>query len=149
MNAPFAPVDVHSDYTHVTALLTILADPAAHKARLDELIAQEKAAKEQIAALNDMAADTRRQHSAAQATTIVLNNRKAALDARVTALDERQKTIESSEAARSDASLQRREAAAHAQEMANKRESERLAALRTDLQAKHDRIKNLAGTLDH
>jgi F0F1-type ATP synthase epsilon subunit len=68
LNPPITPIDLSGGYADVSALLTILADPAAHKARLDELIAQETAAKEQIAALNDMAADTRRLHSAAEAT---------------------------------------------------------------------------------
>jgi hypothetical protein len=44
--------------------------------------------------------------------------------------------------------LERREAACQAREEALAREEKRLAAIRTDLEAKHGRIKNLAGTLE-
>jgi hypothetical protein len=149
MTAPFAPVDPHSSYADVSALLKILADPAAHKARLDELIAQETAAKEQIAALNDMAADTRRLHSAAEATNIVSTNRKAALDAREAELDTRAQALELTEATRSHKALQRREAAVQAREEAATREEKRLATVKTDLEGKHRSIKGLADTLHH
>jgi hypothetical protein len=90
MNATINPADANAA---VFALLTVVADPAAHKARLDELIAQESATGEQIAALNAMAADTRRLHSAAEAQNIVSNNRKTALDAREAELDTRAQAL--------------------------------------------------------
>jgi hypothetical protein len=127
--------------------LTILADPTMHKARLDELIAQEKATKEQIAALNAMAGETRRLHTTAAATNIVSENRKAALDAREAEIEQRATQLEQSESTRSDAALRRRENAVEAREEANKREADRLAALKTDLQARHAKIKNLASSL--
>jgi len=145
MNAPFTPVDPQS--SPADALLKILADPVAHKARLDELIVQETAAKEQIATLNAMAADTRRLHSAAEAQNIVSNNRKAALDAREAELDERAKSLEQTEAKRSEAALRRRENAVQAREEAATREAERLAVLRSEYEAKHARIKDLSTTL--
>jgi hypothetical protein len=144
-----APITFNDSYADVSALLKILADPAAHKARLDELIAQEAAAKEQIAALNEMAADTRRLHSAAEATNIVSNNRKTALDTREAELDTRTQALELAEATRSHKALQRREAAVQAREEAVAREEKRLAAVKTDLEGKHAKIKNLAGTLHH
>jgi hypothetical protein len=134
--------DLHGGYADVSALLTILADPEKTKQRLDELIAQETATKEQIAALNDMAADTRRLHSTAAATNIVSDNRKTALDAREAELDARAKSLESTEA-RSDAALRRREAAVQQREAAAKQEAERLATIRTDLETKIARIKKL------
>jgi hypothetical protein len=147
MNAPFVPDDLQSSYADAFALLKILADPAAHKQRLDELVAQENSAREQIAALNEMAADTRRKNSAAEALTIVLTNRKTALDTREGELDTRAKSLEQSETKKSDAALQRREKAVQAREDAATLEAERLAAMRADLEAKHGRIKNLAGAL--
>jgi hypothetical protein len=141
---PINPAD-HGAYTDVAVLLKILSDPAKHKSRLDELIAQENAAKEQIAALNAMAADTRRQNSAAAALTIVLNNRKTALDEREAALDEKAKHLDLGSAA----SLKRRETAVHAREEAATREEARLAAIRTELDGKHKKIQNLAGALTH
>jgi hypothetical protein len=138
MNAPV--IEFHPASTDLAALLALLVDPAATKARLDELVAQEAATKEQIAILNEMAADTRSLHSAAQATNIVSNNRKTALDEREVALDDRQKNIESSEAARSDTALRRREAAVQAREESAKREGERLAAVKADYEGKLARI---------
>jgi hypothetical protein len=149
MNAPFAPVDPHSSYADVSALLKILADPATHKARLDELLAAEAAAREQIAALNDMAADTRRLHSAAEATNIVSNNRKQTLDTREAELDTRAAALEMTEATRSHQSLQRREAACLARENVVAQAEKRLAKDRADLAGKHASIKGLAETLHH
>jgi hypothetical protein len=145
-NPPIA--DLHGAYDDLAALLKVLADPAQHKARLDELIAQEAATKERIEALNAMAAETRRLHSTAQATNIVSDNRKASLDAREAELDERTKKIDGSEARHSVASLQRRENAVEAKEEANKREGERLAAMRTDLEGRLGKIKHLATSLE-
>jgi hypothetical protein len=147
MNAHLAPVDLQSSYADVSALLKILADPAAHKARLDELIAQENSTKEQIAALNAMAADTRRLHSAAEATNIVANRKATALDTRETELDTRAQALELTEATRSHKSLQRREAAVQAREDAVAREEKRLAALMADHNAKAGKLKDFAGTL--
>jgi hypothetical protein len=147
MNAPFAPVDLQSSYADVAALLKILADPAATKQRLDELMAQETAAREQIAALNEMAADTRRQNSAAQAATIVADRRKAALDTREGEIETRAQALELTEATRSHKALQRREAAVQAREDAAAREEKRLATVKTDLESRHTKIRDLAGTL--
>jgi hypothetical protein len=145
MNAPIT--FRAAEYTELHSLLAVIADPAKHKQRLDELIAQESAAKEQIAALNEMAADTRRLNTAAQAATIVLNNRKTALDEREAELDTRAKTLELTEATRSHKALQAREAAVQAREAAVAREEKRLAAVKTDLADKHASIKGLANTL--
>jgi hypothetical protein len=67
------------------ALLKILADPALHKQRLEELRAQEKLARDEIAALNSMEALTRRRSSEAEAAMIVAKNRAAKLDGSVRA----------------------------------------------------------------
>ena len=144
MNAPFTP-DSHGFYADgVYALLTILSDPAKHKQRLDELLAQENAAKEQIAMLNDMSADTRRLHTAAEATNIVSNKRKAALDQREADLDTRAQALELTEATRSHKALQHREAAVQAREDAVAREEKRLATVKSGLDEKHAKIKSLA-----
>jgi DNA repair exonuclease SbcCD ATPase subunit len=135
--------DLHGGYDDLSRLLAIIKDPDTHKKRLDELIAQEAATKKQIAALNEMADETRRLNTAAQATTIVLNNRKTALDAREAELAERAKNLELSEATRSDAALRRREAAVQTREAAATREADRLAAIRTDLETKLEKIKRL------
>jgi uncharacterized protein (DUF3084 family) len=146
MNAPFTP-DLRGASADLADLLALLVDPAATKQRLDELIAQENATKAQIAALNEMAADTRRLHSAAEATNIVSTNRKTVLDTREAELDTRTAALELTEATRSHKALQRREAAVQAREEAAAREEKRLATVKTDLEGKHDKIKNLAGTL--
>jgi hypothetical protein len=130
-----------------THLLAILSDPVAHKTRLEELIAQEKAAKEQIAAMNEMAGDTRRLHSAAQAATIVAANRKAALDAREAELDARAQSLDQVELVRGDAALKRRESAVTARENAVKAEAERLAAIKIDYEGKVGKIQHLATAL--
>jgi chromosome segregation ATPase len=133
--------DLHDSYAHVARLLAVISDPAKHAQRLDELVAQQKAIDEKTAALNDMAADTRRQNSAASATTIVLNNRKTALDAREAELDERAKTLENMDRVRSDEALQKREDAVQAREKMATREEERLAAIRADLEQRIAKIK--------
>lgn len=148
LNPPITPIDLSGGYSDVSALLKILVDPTTHKARLDELIAQEAATKEQIAALNAMASETRRLHSTAQATNIVSDNRKAALDAREHELEERAKQLEQSESTRSDAALRRRENAVEAKEEALKREADRLSALRTDLEGRLGKIEHLATSLE-
>jgi hypothetical protein len=143
MNAPFTPADLQADYANVFALLAVLADPEKTRARLNELIAQEKAVDEKTAAFNEMHADTRRLHSAAEATTIVLNNRKAALDTREGEIDTRAAALELTESTRSHKSLQRREAACLAREEAAAREEKRLATVKTDLHDKHEKIRRL------
>jgi hypothetical protein len=151
-HAPFTS-DLHGSYADgVYALLQVLANPDQHRARLDELIAQEKAATEQIAKLNDMASETRRLHSAAQATNIVSDNRKKALDAREgeigAELDQRRKVLEQDEAKRSDAALRGREFALSAGEEALKREETRVSALRIEYEAKLAKLSHLADALN-
>jgi hypothetical protein len=128
--------------------LTNWSDSTTHSQRLNELIAQETATKAEIATLNAMAAETRRPHSTAQATNIVSDNRKAALDKREAELDERAKNLDLSEATKSDAALRGREAAVSAREEVNKREGERLAAMRRDLEGRLGKVRNLATTLE-
>jgi hypothetical protein len=137
MNAPFTPVDSHD------ALLKILADPAAHRQRLDELRAAEKSALDEITALNGMATITRRRSSEAEAAMIVAANRKTALDAREAEIEERTKNLESIEARRADTALQRRESAVTAREEAATREAERLAASRAEFETKIAKFKKL------
>jgi len=135
------------------ALLKILADilddPEKHRQRLEELRAQEKATRDEINALNSMAAITRRRSSEAEAAMIAATNRKTALDKREEELEERAKNLESIEARRSDRALQLREDAVTAREETATREAERLAAMRKDYEDKLARIKNLAGALHH
>jgi hypothetical protein len=135
--SPITVTDLHD------ALLTILADPDKHKQRLDELMAQEKAARDEINALNGMAAITRRRSSEAEAAMIVATNRKAALDAREAEIEERTKNLDSIEARRADTALQRREAAVTAREEAATREAERLAASRAEFETKVAKFKKL------
>jgi hypothetical protein len=96
-----------------------------------------------------MAADTRRLHSAAEATNIVSNRKAAALDARAAELDTRAQALELTEATRSHKALQRREAAVQAREEAATREEKRLVTVKTDLEGKHASIRGLADTLHH
>lgn len=134
---------ISDEFLALLALLAVIKDPDTHKKRLDELIAQEAAAKEQIAALNEMAGETRRLNSAAQATTIVLNNRKTALDAREAEIAESAKNHDLAVAAHKsdvhqasqklsqrEAELTRREAALQSRETRVKEmEAETKAAL--------------------
>jgi hypothetical protein len=145
-NPPIA--DLHGAYDDLAALLKVLVDPTTHKARLDELIAQEAASKEQIATLNAMAGETRRLHSTAQATNIVSENRKVALDAREAEFEQRAEQLEQSEARHSAASLQSRENAVEAKGEALKREADRLSAMRTDLEGRLAKIKGLTASLE-
>ena len=137
MNAPISTQSAND----LAALLALLVDPIATQARLDELVTQEAATREQIAALNAMADETRRMHNTAQATNIVSDNRRAALDAREGDLDQRQEAIEASEAARSDAALHRRETAVQAREEASKKEAERLATMRADYETRIAKLR--------
>jgi peptidoglycan hydrolase CwlO-like protein len=151
MNA-FTPIDLHGGYDVLTTLLAVIKDPDAHKARLDEQIAQQKAIDDKIAALNEMSANTRRLNTAAEDLTIVLNKRKTALDAREAELDKRKAELDERTKhldLHSTPALQRRENAVAAREEAAVRETERLAAMRTDYEGKHARIKGLADTLHH
>ena len=134
--------DLHSAFDDVSKLLAIIADPAAHRARLEELVKQEAATKAAIAELNDMKSETLRLHGTAKATNIVADRRITALDAREAELDKREAAIEQSEARQADASLKRREDAADAKEEALKRQAERLEATRKELDARVAKINN-------
>jgi hypothetical protein len=139
--------DVHGAYDDLSRLLAVIADPVQTKQRLDELIAQEKATQERIAALNEMAADTRRLHSAAQATKIVSDRRATALDARESELSDREKRIEQAEEKVTAASLQKRENLVSDREQKVEREEKRLTTVKSELDGKHAKVKNLAATL--
>ena len=134
--------DLHSAFDDVSKLLAIIADPALHRARLEELVKQEAATKAAIAELNDMKSETLRLHGTAKATNIVSDNRKAALDKREVELDKREVAVDQSEARLSDASLKRREDAADAKEEALRRQAERLEATRKELDARVVKINN-------
>ncbi len=140
---PPNPIDVSGGYADVSALLQLLVDPVATKARLDELVAQETATKERIEALNKMADETRRLHNTAQATNIVSDNRKKELDARESEIEQRATQLEQSESRHSVASLQRRENLVEARENAVKAEGERLAVMRKDYEARLAKIKTV------
>jgi hypothetical protein len=127
--------DLHSAFDDLSRLLAIIADPAAHRPGLDELVAQEKAASEQIAALNVMSDETRRLHLDAEAAAIVSDKRKAALDKREAEIEERAKKFDLD-------ALQRREATLNSREEFLAREKERLTAMRTDLETRLEKIKN-------
>lgn len=127
--APIAAAD------HLLSLLTVVSDPATHKTRLDELVAQENAAKEAIAELNEMAADTRRLHTTAEATTIVLDNRKAALDAREADLADKAKKHELAVAAQKQDAQQK-------EQTLKAREAD-LASRTTTLEAREASIKHM------
>jgi hypothetical protein len=128
--------DLHSAFDDVSKLLAIIADPAAHRQRLQELVTQENTTKERIAELNAMQADTLRLHQTAQATNIVADRRITALDAREAEIEQRADQLAQSESTRSDAALRRRESAVEAKEEALKREAERLATTRKELDAR-------------
>jgi hypothetical protein len=134
---------LHDGYADVSALLQILADPVKTKQRLDELVAQEKAVDEKIASHNELVAETRGMHSAAEATNIVLNNRKTALDAREAEIELKAQALTDAETMKSDAALGRRERAVAAREESASREADRLAALRTEYESKIARFKKL------
>jgi hypothetical protein len=134
---PITATDLHD------ALLTILADPEKHRQRLEELMAAEKGARDEINALNQMAAITRRRSSEAEAAMIVATNRAAKLDAREAEIEERTKNLDSIEARRSDRALQLREDAVTQRENIAKIEAERLAAVKADLDAKIAKFKKL------
>jgi hypothetical protein len=146
MNAPIS--DLRSACDDLLRLLAVVADPAKHKARVDELIAREAAAKASIVELHAMEGETRRLHNTARATDIVSNNRAAALDAREAEIEDRASRLELSESTKSDASLRRREAMVESRENACKTESDRLAAMRRDLEGRLIKIKNLTNSLE-
>jgi len=123
---------------HLLALLAVVADPATHKARLDELVAQQKAIDEKTAVLNEMAADTRRQNTAAIAATIVLNNRKAALDAREAELNDKARGHEQATSAQ-------KQAAQHTEQKLRQREAD-LARREAALQARETTVKDMEST---
>ena len=146
-NPPNSPIDLSAGYADVSALLQLLVDPVKTKARLDELIAAEAAAKERLAEANAREADTKRLHTTAAATNIVSENRKAALDAREAELEQRAEQLEQSEATRSDAALRRRESAVESREAAVKAELDRVAAMRKDYEARLAKLKTFSSTL--
>ena len=94
-----------------------------------------------------MAVETRRLHGTAAATNIVCDRRLAAIELRESELDDRAKSIESTESARSDASLKRREAAVESRESATRTESERLAGVKKDREARLSKIKTFSSSL--
>jgi len=143
MSAPITPIDLSGGWADVSALLQLLKDPAASQQKLDELVAQENATKDRIAELHAMEAETLRLHNTAKATNIVSENRKAALDARETEIEQRATQLEQSESRHSAASLQRRENLIEARENAVKAETERLAVLRKDYEAKLGKLKTV------
>jgi predicted nucleic acid-binding Zn-ribbon protein len=149
---------------HVHALLAVMADPAKHKTRLDELVEHQKAVDEKIATHNELIAKTKGMHSAAEAANIVANNRKSALDQREAEIRTREEQLAADIAKHNEAQKQlgteirKREAAAAAKETsvlerenalsareeAAKQEADRLAALRTEYEAKIKKLKELS-----
>jgi predicted nucleic acid-binding Zn-ribbon protein len=147
----------------VHSLLAVIADPVTHKARLAELLAQEKATAERIAAHDELMAKTRGLNSAAEAATIVANNRKAALDAREAEIRARENQLAANIAQHNEAKKQlgaeirQREAAAllkensvierenalSEREQTAKREADRLSALKTGYEAKIKKLREL------
>ena len=131
------------------ALLAVIADPAAHKARLDELVAQENATKARIAELNDMASETRRQNSAAKAANIVSDNRKTALDAREAEIGERAKNLDLAIAAqkKSDQAtaekLRQRETTVSLRESTLERREARIKDMEAETKAAFDQAESL------
>jgi hypothetical protein len=146
MNAPY-PVDLHSAFDDVSKLLAIIADPAAHRQRLEQLVTQENATKAEIDRLNAMAAETKRLHSTAVATNIVADRRIAALDAREAELEERADQLARSEVTKSDEGRRRRESMVEAREKATRAEAESLAATRKELDAKLVKFRNFSSSL--
>ena len=147
----------------VHSLLAVIADPVTHKARLAELIAQEKATHERIAAHDELMAKTRGMNSAAEAATIVANNRKTALDAREAELRTRENQLAENVAKHNDlkkqfgTEIRQREAVAAAKETsvierendigererAAVQEALRLSALKIEYEGKIKKLKEL------
>jgi hypothetical protein len=146
MNAPFTPVDSHT-FDDAFRLLAIAADLSATRQRLDELKAAEASAKERIAELHAMEAEIPRLHSTAVATNIVADRRVAAVEAREAEADERDANLNQLEARQSLASIQRERTVVEAGALANKREAERLAAMRKDYEADLKKLKGFTATL--
>lgn len=150
--------------TDVYALLKVMANPDHHKQRLDDLVAHQKAVDEKIAAHNELIAKTKGMHSAAEASMIVANNRKATLDQREAELKRQFSELETSvaehnklkqqftaqikqreaAAALKETSVLERENALGEREQTVKRESARLAALKIEYEAKIKKLKELA-----
>jgi hypothetical protein len=104
VNQNFFPAD---ETQQTYSLLSVISDPAKHKQRLDQLVEHAKAVDEKIAEHHELTAKTRGMHSAAQATDIVLNNRKAALDAREAEIEGKAEQLNTDAAMRSDTALRR------------------------------------------
>jgi cell division protein FtsB len=139
--------DLHTSFDDVSRLLALIADPAAHRARLEELVKQEAATKAEIAALNAMKSETLRLHQTAQATNIVADRRIAALDAREAEIEQRAEQLQRSEVTKSDEGLRRRESMVEAREKAARAEAESLAATRKELDAKLVKFRNFSSSL--
>jgi hypothetical protein len=139
-NPPNNPIDLSGGYTAVSALLQLLVDPVASKQRLDEHIAAEAAAKERIEVANKMTDEARRLLSTAQATNIVSDRQKAALEKLKAELEQKADQLGTREA---------RCRATEAKEAALNREKETVAAMRKDYENKLAQIQNLAGNLHH
>lgn len=148
----------------VHSLLAVISDPAKHKQRLDELVELQKTVDEKIADHNELITKTRGMHSAAEAANIVSNNRKSALDAREAEIRTRENQLAADVAQHSKArqqftaQIKQREAAAAIKEtsvierenalgereQAAKREADRLAALKSEYEAKIKKLRELA-----
>jgi hypothetical protein len=145
MNAP--TMDFRTSFDDVTLLLSIIADPAAHRQRLAELVTQEKATKERIAELHAMEAETVRLNGTAKAVNIVCDRRLAAIEQREADADARAEQLEKAESTRTDANLRRRENAVEAREASVRAESDRLAGMRKDYDARLAKIRTFSSTL--
>jgi len=140
-NPPNNPIDLSGGYAYVSALLQLMANPVAAKARLDEHRAAETAAKERIAEADKREAETRRLHQTAVATNIVADNRIKALDAREAELSEWANRLESSEATKGDAGMRRRESAAAALENAVARREAAVAKREAAVEKREAKIR--------
>ena len=91
---------------------------------------------------------TRRRHSTAVATGIVLDRREAAVTKREAEIEQKAEQLELSQATKSDASLRRRESAVESREAAATAELDRLRAMRKDLDERLGKIKSLTASLE-
>jgi hypothetical protein len=143
MNAPFTPVDSHNAFDEWSRLLAVMADPATHKKRLEELNAAEVAAKERIAELHAMQAETVRLNTTAKATNIVADNRIKAVEAREAEADAREARLDT----KGDAALGRRESAAEAKENGLVRREAAVAKREAAADARDAKHKSYISTL--
>src|SRR6476646_5896640 len=94
--------DLHSAFDDVSKLLAIIADPALHRQRLEELVTRENATKERIAELHAMQAETVRLNGTAKAFNSGCDRRLAAIEEREAELDQRAEQLQRSEATKSE-----------------------------------------------